>query len=104
MKAQIKSEKERLELIDKRVDIQKKRLEVRKEKLNMDEKKLKSSIAIDEQKLLLDKIGSLKNLLGDITIDDERTIMGSEPFYKPTINGRDRNIVANKLIDLVAKL
>ena len=71
MKAQIKSEKERLELIDKRVDIQKKRLEVRKEKLNMDEKKLKSSIAIDEQKLLLDKIGSLKSLLGDFNVDDE---------------------------------
>jgi hypothetical protein len=104
MKAQIKSEKERLELIDKRVDIQKKRLEVRKEKLNMDEKKLKSSIAIDEQKILLDKIGSLKSLLGDFNVDDERTIMGSEPFLKPIIGGREKDIVMNKLIDLVNKL
>ncbi len=104
MKTSTIAERERLELIEKRVDIQKKQYEVRKEKLNMDELKLITNIANEEQKILIDKISSLKNLLADYTIDDERTIIGSEPFLKPIVCGREKDIVMNKLIELVKKL
>ncbi|MCX6185811.1 MAG: hypothetical protein NTU43_02290 [Bacteroidetes bacterium] len=104
MKTSTIAERERLELIEKRVDIQKKQYEVRKEKLNMDELKLITNIANEEQKILIDKIASLKSLLADYTIDDERTIIGSEPFLKPIVCGREKDIVMSKLIDLVKQL
>ena len=98
------SEKERLEIIEKKVDIQKKKIELKKEKLNTDEIVLRRKISAEEQTLLIDKISQLRCVLADWTIDDERTIMASEPFLKPLISDRNRLIVTNKLIELINKL
>lgn len=98
------TEKERLELVEKRVEIQRKRIELRKEKLNIDAIIERKLISFDEQKILIEKVVELRHLLSDSTIDDEKTIMGSEPFYKPTISGVEREIVNRKLMELIKKL
>lgn len=101
--SQNQNEKERLELLDKKVEIQKKRVEIKKEQLNIDETIIKRSIGLDEQKTLIDKIESLRNVLNDWTIDDERTIMASEPFLKPLVDGEQREVVLRKMMELIRK-
>lgn len=131
------TEKERLELVEKKVEIQKKRMEVKKEKmtiakmliekdkdfLELAEKKLSltnkrienrrvnvemediiGNRANENQRMLNDKIFTVLILLVSKTIDEDRTILGSEPFYKPLISGHHREIVTQKLIELITKL
>lgn len=98
------TEREKLELIEKRVEIQKKRLEVRKEKLGIEDIVLRKKIALDEQKTLIDKICELRYVLTDWTVDEERTIMASEPFITPTIVGERREIVIRKLMELIKRI
>ncbi|MBN8835600.1 MAG: hypothetical protein BGO53_02220 [Sphingobacteriales bacterium 39-19] len=131
------TEKERLELIEKKVEIKKKRIEVEKEKLSLAkmlvekdkeflelmDKKLainskrldnkKSKIEIDDlvvnrnlenQRLQNDKIFQLLFSLIVTTIDEERTILGSEPFYTPVIAGERREIVLKKLMELIKNI
>src|ERR1035437_7778244 len=90
------AEKEKLEIIEKKVDIQKKRIELRKEQIAFKELD-KRKIMIDEQKLFIDKVGQLKSLLSALTIDEERTIFGSEPMFKCIISSDGRKIVTTKL-------
>lgn len=97
------SEKERLDIVEKKIDIQKKRVELKKEKLNIDEIVLRRKVSLEEQKVLIDKISELRAILSDWTIDDERTIMASEPFIKATIEGVQREIVLHKLMELIKK-
>lgn len=97
-------EKERLELIEKRIEIQKKRIELRKEKLNIEEILNKQKSAIDEQKLLLEKISELRYMLKDITIDQDKTFLGSEPFLKPVFEAGERDMITNKLLNLIRRL
>lgn len=97
-------EKERLELLEKKVEIQKKRVEIKKEQLNMDEIILRRNISFEEQKILIDKISELRYVLTDWTVDEDRTIMASEPFLTPTIVGERREIVIRKLMELIKKI
>ncbi len=97
------TEKERLEIIEKKVDIQKKRVEIKKERLNIDEIVFRRKVSLEEQKNLIDKISELRYLLSDWTIDGERTIFASEPFLKATIEGVQREIVLHKLMELINK-
>lgn len=129
------TEKERLELVEKKVEIQKKRLEIKKEKISMSKialekeyldlldkkvsirtKELENKKAeldmeeilvnrnFDVDRMLNDKIFSVLLTLASKTIDEDRTILGSEPFYKPLISGHNREIVIQKLIELITKL
>lgn len=97
------SEKERLDIIEKKIDIQKKRVELKKEKLNIDEIVLRRKVSLEEQKVLIDKVSQLRSLLSEWTIDEERTVLASEPFLKPMIVGRNRLITTNKLMELISK-
>lgn len=99
-----KTERDRLELVDKKVEIQKKRVEIKREKLNMDETILRRKIAVEEQRMLLEKISELRYLLSDWTVDEERTLMASEPFLTPTILGERREFVLRKLMELIKKI
>ena len=98
------SEKERLELLDKRIEIKKKRMEILKERLaigNLSERKLN---ALDEQEVLIAKITELRHLLSDFTVDTERTLFAGEPFLTPVVLGDDRQLITNKLLSLIKKL
>jgi len=97
------TEKGRLAIIEKKIDILKKRIEVRKEKLNIDEIVIRRKVGLEEQKLIIDKISELRAILSDWTIDSERTLLASEPFLKPTIEGKQREIILNKIMELIRK-
>ncbi|HUM97869.1 MAG TPA: hypothetical protein PK275_08420 [Chitinophagaceae bacterium] len=131
------TEKERLELIEKKVEIQKKRQEIRKEKLSMqklileneneqleltDKKvcirnkrldgkrsilemdELKSKRRLQTEGMLNEKIISLLLSLAISVPDEERTILGSEPFETLLLKGKRRDEALNKLIELIKKL
>lgn len=131
------SEKEWLELVEKKIEIQKKRLEIKKEKMTMSKmilEKEKEQLDLADKKvsirtkqlenkkakldmvdllanrdnetdrLLNDKIFSVLISLVSKTIDEDRTILGSEPFFKPLLSGHNRETVTKKLIELITKL
>ncbi|MBN8587459.1 MAG: hypothetical protein J0L94_03965 [Rhodothermia bacterium] len=112
--------RERLELSEKRLDIQRKRkemtldiaekkTEIRRKRLEMQKELLaipeleKAKIALDEQRLLLDKATELSNILAMITVDETRTVVGSEPTLTPILDEGEREIVKMKLMDLILK-
>lgn len=97
-------EKERLELIEKKVEIKKKRVEIQKEILNMDETSMRKKIALDEQSLTLNKIWELGHLLGAVTVDEDRTIVGSEPFLIRTMSEDSRQIIESKIMRLIQNI
>lgn len=97
-------EKSRLELVEKRVDITKKRVEIRREKQLMEEERYKKEMAIEQQRIDLDKIFHLKMLLGSASIDEERAGLPGEPVLKPMLTSQEQAIVAKKLIEIVRKL
>lgn len=99
-----KDEIKRLELVDKRIEIQKKKLEVKKEKSNHTQSMEQSQLRIEEQRLLIQKISELRFLLTDFIVDDERAVIGSEPFYKPSITGLNREKITLKLMDLIGQV
>jgi len=136
-KSEPQSEKEKLDLVEKRVEIQKKRLEIKREKQALDKitvekekdlleitdkqaqiqgklienKKaeldlqiLKITRIIESEKLVNDKIFSVLLSLTAKSINENRSILGSEPFYEPVIKGQRRELVLDKLTELIEKL
>ena len=95
-------DKEALELHDKRISIHNKYLESRRAKLDM--KELLANRNHESERILNDKIFSLSFSLTMITVDEERSILGSEPFLTPVLSGERREIVLDKLIEIIAKM
>lgn len=91
-----------LDIADKKTEIRRKRLEMQKELLAIPELE-KAKIALDEQRLLLDKATELSNILAMITVDETRTVVGSEPALTPILDEGEREIVKMKLMDLILK-
>ena len=53
--------------------------------------------------LLITKVDSLVYLLECSNVDPDRTIMGSEPFYKPILNDEESYVVKRKLLELISQ-
>ena len=49
----------------------------------------------------ISKVGELRRVLETHYIDDERSLLGSEPFFVPIVTGKNRDIVLSKLIDII---
>lgn len=98
----VETEKEQLDLIEKQVEIEAKQLENKKLELDLMEYSTKSKRDFD--KMVNDKIFSVLFPLMINTIDTDRTILGSEPFYTPLLSGKNKEIAMNKLMDLITKL
>ena len=49
----------------------------------------------------ISKVAELRRLLETHCIDDDRSVMGSEPFFVPVVVGKNRDIVLTKLIDII---
>ena len=98
------AERERLDLVEKKIGIQRKRIEIKKENLEIEENMLRRHITLQEEKAILDKISELRSLLAEWTIDSERTLLASEPFLAPAIDGQRREFLLNKITDLIRKI
>lgn len=98
----VETEKEQLDLIEKRVEIRSKQLDNKKSRLDIDELDLRNKREVD--RVISNKIFSILFPLMVSTIDADRTILGSEPFYTPLLSGKNKEIAMNKLMDLITKL
>ena len=98
----LENENEQLELTDKKVCIRNKRLDGKRSILEMDE--LKSKRRLQTEGMLNEKIISLLLSLAISVPDEERTILGSEPFETLLLKGKRRDEALNKLIELIKKL
>ncbi|MEO6883244.1 MAG: hypothetical protein ABI199_04380 [Bacteroidia bacterium] len=95
-------EKKRLELIEKKIDIQKKRLEIRKEKIEVKKQEIKKTDA-DEQMLLILKVDMLNKILSNFSIDEAKTLFGSEPVFKNTFSENESVAVKAKLMEIIKR-
>lgn len=93
---------EQLFITEKKVGIRKMRLEIENEKLKLREIEPRR-IAVDEQYIVVQKISELRCLLSDVTINEEKTIFGSEPIYKSILDEEERKMVKIKLRELIKK-
>lgn len=98
----IETEKEQLDLIEKTVQIQVKQLEIKMSKIDLKEVDLKNKREYD--KMVNDKLFSVLFPLMMNTIDEDRTILGSEPFYTPLLTGKNKETAMNKLMELINQL
>lgn len=98
----VEKEKEQLELEEKKLAILKQEIENKQASLNFETAKRKSDN--DNYSILGSKIFTLLFTLESKVIDDEKTIIGSEPYYESLIQGRNKDIVLNKLMELIQKL
>ncbi len=105
MKTNIKKmtspEMDKMDLTSKKLEIQMKRVELRKERIKIDQLISGEEAVKEKKKQILEEISELRYLLSDWMIDEERTILGSEPFIKPVLNGVERQIVLKKLMSLI---
>jgi hypothetical protein len=47
------------------------------------------------------KVAELRHVLTSHYIDDDRSVMGSEPFFVPLLTGKNRDIVLSKLLEII---
>jgi len=101
-KITVEKEKDLLEITDKQAQIQGKLIENKKAELDL--QILKITRIIESEKLVNDKIFSVLLSLTAKSINENRSILGSEPFYEPVIKGQRRELVLDKLTELIEKL
>lgn len=92
-----------LEQQEKQVDIELKKIQVT-EKRELVENWEKRRLTDLEEKTKIDKINSLRWLLESITIDEEETIIGSEPKLKPVFSEEEQWKIKDKIFKLVEHL
>ena len=97
----MKTDKETLEKRNLIADVKKKSAESEHQKALA-----KQSISDSERmqgQINVNKAEELRLLLVSHIIDDDKQILGSEPFYTSTIKGKNRDIVMNKLIEVISR-
>jgi hypothetical protein len=58
----------------------------------------------EEDRLSLEKISTLNFLLISAVIDNDRTLLGSEPVYRAVYSGFEEEIIRHKVLEIVGKL
>lgn len=103
MKKKIKNPTSKeLSVLEKQMDIKTKRVELRNMKYDFDVYEPRR-VAVDEQSILIQKVSQLSALLYYTTIDEEKTILGSEPICKSILDDEERKMVKEKLKELLNK-
>ena len=84
------------------MDIHTKNLENDRLKMYMERMEFRDEMELQEK--AQSSVFSLLMVLICTTIDEERTILGSEPFKVPVLTGRNRDIAINKLMQQIQAL
>lgn len=58
----------------------------------------------EEDRLNLEKISTLNFLLMAAVVDNERTLIGSEPVYRAVYTGFEEEIIRHKVLEIVGRL
>ena len=85
-------EKERLEIVSLK-------LEIKKKKINLIE--IKRDHLRNHKKMVIEQINSLRDLMTERVIDEDKTIFGSEPKYKPVFNDSEITKLKKKIWELL---
>jgi|GEM_PF-2557394 len=89
-----------LTLHEKQADINRKEFDLETER-NYQSTIRPKQIEMDEQFMKLLAVGWLSGLLSEYTIDEERTVFGSEPFLKPAFSAENRILIEKKIMDMI---
>lgn len=73
------------------------------QKVISESEQILQEIENEKKKTIIDKVDSLRRLLESITIDEENTIINSEPRLKNVLNESDVYKVKEKLFELIKK-
>jgi len=65
-------------------NMEKEKLEIKKKKINLIE--IKKDHLRSEQKMVIEQINCIKDLMTERIIDEDKTIFGSEPKFKAVFN------------------
>ena len=87
---------------EKRADIELKKLQAKEKTLQLEDWQ-KRKLTNEDNKTNVDKMNSLRWLLESITIDEERTIMGSEPIFKPVFSDVEKQKIKAKMMLLMER-
>jgi len=85
------------------LELQLKRLEIEERQRNL-EYNQSLRLKCEEDRLNLDKIGTLNFLLTSAIVDLDRTIIGSESAVKPVFVGMEEDIIRMKILEIVERL
>ena len=88
-------EKEKLEIIAQRLDNKKKRLEIAG---------TQKELLMTDRRMLLEEIVSLRNLITEIVLDEEKTIFASERKFKLVFGEDEIEKLKKKIWDLLKKI
>lgn len=88
-------EKEKLEIAAKKLENKKKRLEIAK---------AKKEFLQEDKKMILDKINTLRNLITETVLDEDKTVFASEPKIKSVFNADEINRMKKKIWSLIDKI
>ena len=58
----------------------------------------------EEDRLNLEKINTLNFLLMAAVVDNDRTLIGSEPVYRAVYSGFEEEILRHKVLEIVGRL
>lgn len=95
-------EKQQLEFEEKKASVKSLEMATRCTQLHMEETIWNRNL--ERARLLNDKFFSVLVALSADTIDTDRTLLASEPYYKPLIEGKNREIALKKLMMLIEKI
>ncbi len=90
---EVSVELKKVQLSEKRLSLQEKQQEVEQ----MNNRRLLN----DERKTTIEMIEVITDAMCSHVIDDERTILGSEPHYVPVFDNIERGLMKKKIFDLL---
>jgi hypothetical protein len=95
------------ELLDKELNMELKKVHLQERILSLQEKQQQIDqldnrrLQIEERKTTIGIAEVIVDAMRAHIIDDERTVMGSEPFYAPVFDEIERGIMKKKFIQLM---
>ena len=72
-------------------------------KADLDKREKEINIKKISDELLIDKVVVLYTMLELTVVDKDRTILGSDPFFKRVFNDNEISIMKKKIFELVNK-
>jgi hypothetical protein len=69
----------------------------------VNEQNVNTDTACKAEEYEIKRVEELRNLLTAHSINSDRSILGSEPFFEPVMQGKNRDVVMGKIIQLINK-
>lgn len=88
---------------EQEINVKLKQMELRHKRMELTKWK-DQELQTDDQRVQIDKVQALADMLGILTIDAEKTLLGSEPVYKNVFDEKERKIIKEKIFEILKKI